>query len=114
ECVLLWGATSAVEMRFWASSFLVMVAFFLRADDEQTLQHLYRSMTAGACVMLAVAISQRLFEAPFFLGMVEPRDLLRLVLLNDRTPVVLANSTFPHPNAAGAYLTVAISMLCAA
>src|SRR5690349_1092731 len=113
ECVVLWGATSAVEMRFWTSSFLLMLAFFLRAEDDQTSRHLVWSMAAGVSIMLCVAVSQRVFGAPFFAGMVEPRDVVQLVLFKDRTPVPLANSTFTHPNAAGAYLTVALPLLLA-
>ncbi len=112
--LLLWGATSALEIRLWTSSFLLMAACYLRSDDEDTQHHLIRALTFGACAMALVAVSQRLSGAPFFARFEEPRDLVQLLLLKESTPVRLANSTFQHPNAAGAYLTLVIPVLLSA
>jgi len=63
---------------------------------------------ASLCVL---SLSQHYLGLPAFQGFEERRDLLKLLVFGDQTPVRLANLTFEHFNSAGAYLTLVVGVL---
>lgn len=111
--VILWGDRTPLEVRMWGGSLLFALSCYLKAGSEEFQTNLWRAFTTSAVLLLGLALSQRLFGLPFFQGVEEPRDLFRLLLFGDASPIRLANLTFQHFNSAGAYLTLLISALYA-
>jgi O-antigen ligase len=104
--VLLWGEKAPLEIRMWGSATVFGLACYFKAADVEFQQNLPRAFAASALSLSLLAIVQHYFGALGFQGIEEPRDLLRLFLFGDRSPVRLANLTFDHFNSAGAYLTL--------
>ena len=109
--LVFWGSTSALEIHMWAAAALVMLAVFAVGRDRRFQEQLLNALSVSAMLMCAVALSQRLTGGPLFSGLTEPRDLIRMMLLHDSSPVRIANSTFGHSNAAGSYLTFLLTVL---
>ena len=111
--VILWGDRTPLEVRMWGGALAFATACYLKADSDEFRTHLWRALTTSAVLLGILALSQELFGVPLFRGVAEPRDLIRLVVFGDTHPVRLANLTFQHFNAAGAYLTILVPTLYA-
>jgi len=109
--VLLWGDRSMLEIRMWMGSLLFALLCYLRYDRIEFRDNLERALPVSAMMLALVGLSQHLFGVPGFQGVMEPRDLIRLFILGDRTPVRLANLTFNHFNSAGAYAALLVATL---
>lgn len=107
------GRNSALEIRRWLSAAMVGWACFTWADDSTFCETCLTAFGWSAVIMAGVSLSQRIWATPFYAGYLGTRDIINVLLLNDTTPVRLANSTFPHFNAAGAYLSILIPVLLA-
>ena len=109
--LLLWGAEAPLEARRWASALFFGVACYAKVPDEDFQLNLPRAFVFSAVSLCVLGLSQHYLGVPLFRGFEEPRDLLRLFLFGDQTPVRLANLTFEHFNSAGAYLTLVVGVL---
>jgi len=109
--LLLWGESAPLEIRMWSGALVFGVACYLMAEDPEFRRNLPRAVIFSAIALCLLALSQHYFGLPAFLGVEEPRDLVRLLLLDDPEPVRLANLTFDHFNSAGAYLSLVVGVL---
>jgi O-antigen ligase len=109
--LLVWGDRAALEIRMWGSALLFGLACYGKAADPEFQRHLPRAFVCAAFALCVVGLCQHYLGLPAFKGAEETRDLVRLLLLGDRTPVRLANLSFEHFNSAGAYLSLICSVL---
>lgn len=112
--VLFWGDRTPLELRMWSGAILFGLTCYARARRPTFRTHVRYALTTSAFLLASLAVAQHFFGGPAFLGLEEPRDLIKLLLLGDTAPVRLANLTFDHFNSAGAYTALLASVLFAA
>ena len=108
DSIVQWGPNSPLEIRRWWSAALFGLACYQSERQVEADDHFFNAIVLSGVMLAAVSASQWLFGGPLYAGYGGPRDLIRLLLLHDSSPVRFANATFPHFNAAASYETLVL------